>query len=145
MLNEASLDTNDLQFFSPSQEIPTLGVAFNLLRSAQQGVLHPNDLPNNANSHESICDMLSKCKSGSFAQRNKAMLALSLVCRLPISHLAQYPVASTASLYRWKQIFERSGFKALIEPVLRERLRCHDQDVGIVRNFITRATESRCG
>lgn len=56
-------------------------------------------------------------------------MALSVVCRVPISHLARYPVASTASLYRWKHIFEGSGFKALIEPVSRARLRCNDPDV----------------
>jgi hypothetical protein len=110
--NTASSDASRLPVRSTSEE--------------HQGVLLQIDLPYDAKSHDSIRDILENCKSARLSQRNKAMLALALVCRLPLRHLVQYPVASSASLYRWKRIFEIFGFKALMRPISRERLRCQD-------------------
>ena len=112
----------DCRFLTPR-------VAFNFLRSAHQGILQIPDLPAPAQAHESIRDILSSCKSGSLAQRNKALLALAIVCGLPLGHLADYPVASSASLYRWKNAFVALGFSGLMEVTPREHQRFRDPKV----------------
>ena len=112
----------DCRFLTPR-------VAFNFLRSAHQGILQIPDLPAPAQAHDSIRDILSSCKSGSLAQRNKALLALAIVCELPLGHLADYPVASSASLYRWKNAFVALGFSGLMEVTPREHQRFRDPKV----------------
>jgi DDE superfamily endonuclease len=109
----------DCRFLTPR-------VVFNFLRSAHQGILQMPDLPTRAKAHESIRDILSSCKSGSLGQRNKALLALAVVCELPLGQLADYPIASSASLYRWKKIFVAFGFSGLMEATPRENLRFKD-------------------
>jgi hypothetical protein len=128
--NTASSDASRLPVRSTSEEAASAPATFSFLRAAHQGVLLQIDLPYDVKSHDSIRDILENCKSARLSQRNKAMLALALVCRLPLRHLVQYPVASSASLYRWKRIFEIFGFKALMRPISRERLRCQDPNLG---------------
>ena len=127
--NTASSDASRLPVRSTSEEAASAPATFSFLRAAHQGVLLQIDLPYDAKSHDSIRDILENCKSARLSQRNKAMLALALVCRLPLRHLVQYPVASSPSLYRWKHIFEIFGFKALMRPISRERLRCQDPNL----------------
>jgi hypothetical protein len=92
------------------------------LSSAHQGMLQLSDLPAQAKTHDSIFDILDFCKSGTLAQRNKALLALAVICNLPLCCLAKYPISSTASLYRWKKVFVASGFKSLMQARSREKL-----------------------
>jgi hypothetical protein len=99
------------------------------LRSAHQGILKLSDLPVQAKTNVSIINIINSCKSGSLAQRNKALLALAVVCDLPLCHLAKYPVSSTASLYRWKRILVASGFERLMQKASRQKLRFKDHDV----------------
>jgi hypothetical protein len=101
----------------------------NFLRSAHQGKLRLSDLPPQAKTHESISDIFEYCKSGTLVRRNKALLALAVVCGLPLCQLAKYPVSSTASLYRWRKVFVASGFMTLMQPRLREQLRYKDHSV----------------
>jgi gas vesicle protein len=90
------------------------------LRSAHQGILGISDLPTDAQAHESIHEILTSCRSGTFAHRNKALLALAVVCGLPVGYVAKYPVASCASLYRWKDTFLKGGYHGLMKPNSRE-------------------------
>jgi len=128
-LNDPSPDVVFLQLPSPDRRLPPPQVAFSLLRAAHQGILQLPDLPAHARAHKSISDILNRCKSGTLAKRNKALLALAVVCGLPLGYLAEYPVASERSLYRWKGLFIASGFLALMETVPREKLRFKDASV----------------
>ena len=107
----------------------TIELTFELLRSAHQGTLRLDDLPGSARQHESICQILKFCKSGTLVQRNKALLTLGVICGVPLSHLSMYPISSMASLYRWKGVFLRLGFEALIQATQRTKLRFKDSDV----------------
>jgi hypothetical protein len=102
---------------------------FNFLRLAHQGLIRIRDLPGQAQKQGSISDILKVCRSGTLAQRNKALLALGVVCGLPLSHLAQYSIASAASLYRWKERLLRSGFEGLIRATPRTKLRFQNLDI----------------
>jgi hypothetical protein len=125
---QASIDRNqDLQHLSVDQQWMTPWSVAKILRSAHQGKLQISDLPAHAKAHESISDILGSCKSGALARRNKALLALAIVCRLSLGDLAKYPVASSASLYRWKQIFVASGYRGLMETIPRKNQRFKDQ------------------
>jgi hypothetical protein len=99
------------------------------LRSAHQGILKISDLPACAQAHESIHDILISCRSGTLAHRNKAVLALAVVCNLPLGHLVKYPVASCASLYRWKDIFIKEGYHRLMRPISRKNQRFQDDKI----------------
>jgi len=107
----------------------SIGFTFDFLRAAHQGMTQIRNLPERAQQHASIRDILKLCRSGPLGKRNRALLALSVVCGLPISHLAQYPVSSRASLYRWKQIFLTFGFDALVQSPSRLKLRFKDENI----------------
>jgi hypothetical protein len=107
----------------------TIELTFELLRSAHQGTLRLDDLPRSARQHQSISQILKFCKSGTLVQRNKALLTLGVICGVSLSHLTMYPIASKASLYRWKGLFLRLGFDALIQATQRTKLRFKDSDV----------------
>jgi len=104
----------------------TIGFTFDFLRSAQQGLIRICDMPLHAQKHESISDILKFCRSGTPAQRNKALLALGVVFELPLSHLAKYSISSAASLHRWKARFLKFGFEKLIRAIPRTKLRFKD-------------------
>lgn len=106
-----------------------IGLSFDLIRAAHQETLRLDDLPRSAQQHESICHILKFCKSGTLVQRSKALLALGVICGVPLSHLATYPISTEASLYRWKGVFLRLGFETLIQATLRTKLRSKDSDV----------------
>jgi hypothetical protein len=114
---------------SVDQQFLTFRVVSHFLRSAHQGILQLSDLPRYAQAHESIHDILSHCKSGTLAHRNKALLALAVACGLPMGYLTKYPVASCASLYRWKTIFLKSGYSGLMKPISREGQRYKDETI----------------
>jgi hypothetical protein len=107
----------------PGKDVMFRQVVSNFLRFAHQGIPKISDLPAQAKGHESISDILDSCKSGTLAQRNKALLALAVVCGLPLGYLAEYRVASPASLYRWKKVFVALGYSGLMEATPRENLR----------------------
>ena len=102
---------------------------FKVLRLAHQGKLQISDLPAYARAHGSISDIVGSCKSGTLARRNKALLALAIVCGLPLRDLANYSVASSASLYRWKKRFVELGYPALMESIPRKNQRFKDQQL----------------
>src|SRR5262249_15415067 len=104
-------------------------LSFDLARAAHQGMLRLDELPRSAQQHESIQHILKFCKSGTVVQRNKALLALGVICGVPLSHLAMYPISTRASLYRWRGIFLRHGFEVLIQATLRTKLRFKDSNV----------------
>ena len=131
-LNDPHPDAMPRQLPSVDQQFLTFRVVSHFLRSAHQGILQISDLPGYAQVHESIHDILGSCKSGSLAHRNKALLALAVVCGLPLGYLTKYPVASCASLYRWKTIFLKSGYCGLTKPISRERQRYKDQTISNV-------------
>ena len=62
-------------------------------------------------------------------KRNRALLALGVVCGLPISHLAQYPISSCASLHRWRKIFLTVGFEEFVHSPSRLKLRFKDENI----------------
>lgn len=101
---------------SVDQRFLTYRVVSAFLRSAHQGTLAIPDLPSHAQVHESIHKILTSCRSGTLAHRNKALLALAVVCGLPLGYLAKYPVGSCASLYRWKDTFLKEGYRGLMKP-----------------------------
>jgi hypothetical protein len=105
----------------------TIGFTFDFLRSAHQGLSRICDLPQHGQKHEAISDILKFCRSGRPAQRNKALLALGVICGLPLSHLAEYRISSAASLYRWKRILLEFGFETLIRGTPRTKLRFKDE------------------
>jgi hypothetical protein len=104
---------------SVDQRFLTYRVVSDFLRAAHQGILRISDLPTHAHVHESIHEILTSCRSGTLAHRNKALLALAVVCGLPLGDVAKYPVASCASLYRWKGIFLKEGYRGLMKPISR--------------------------
>jgi DDE superfamily endonuclease len=112
---------------SVDQRFLTYRVVSDFLRSAHQGLLEISDLPTHAQVHESIHEILTSCRSGTLAHRNKALLALSVVCGLPLGDVAKYPVASCASLYRWKGTFLKEGYHGLMKPISRENKRFQDK------------------
>jgi DDE superfamily endonuclease len=59
-------------------------------------------------------------------------LALAVVCGLPLGYLAKYPVASCASLYRWRGTFLKDGYRGLMKPILREHQRFQDEKITAV-------------
>jgi len=122
-LNDPSPEVTFLRGPSPDQWFLTPRLVSDFLRSAHQGILKLSDLPVQAKTHASIFNIIKSCKSGTLAQRNKALLALAVVCHLPLCHLAKYPIASTASLYRWKTIFVTSGFDGLTQNLFMEFMR----------------------
>jgi hypothetical protein len=122
-------DAQDRSPASLNEESNDAEMVFRFLRLAHQGVLRICDLPERAQAHESISDILKFCRSGTLTKRNKALLALSVLCGLSLRCLAKYPVSSAASLYRWKSIFLTSGFCTLIETPLRTKLRFKDSDL----------------
>jgi DDE superfamily endonuclease len=128
-LNDPSPEMTFLRGPSPDQRVLTPRLVSDLLRSAHQGMLKLSDLPVQAKTHASIFNIIKSCKSGTLAQRNKALLTLAVVCNLPLCHLAKYPIASTASLYRWKTIFVTSGFDGLMQKRSRDKLRFKESDV----------------
>ena len=109
---------------SIDQRFLTYGVVSDFLRSAHQGILEIPDLPTHAQAHESIHDILMSCRSGTLAHRNKALLALAVVCGLPLGYLTKYPVASCTSLYRWKDTFLKEGYRGLMKPISRGSQGC---------------------
>jgi hypothetical protein len=113
-LNDPDQDITFRQLLSVDQRFLTYRVVSNFLRSAHQGILKLSDLPARAKAHKAISDILSSCKSGTLMRRNKALLALAVVCGLPLGQLAKYPIASSASLYRWKKIFVALGYSGLM-------------------------------
>jgi hypothetical protein len=128
-LNDPHADMMFRQGCSPDQRLLAPLFVSNFLRSAHQGKLQVSDLPPQAKTHESISGILEYCKSGTLVQRNKALLALAVICGLPLCQLAKYPVSSTASLYRWKKVLVASGFVTLMQPRSREQLRYKDHIV----------------
>lgn len=128
-LNDPGQDVMFRQLPSPDQWFVMPRVVSNFLRFAHQGILQISDLPAHAKGHESISDILDSCKSGTLAQRNKALLALAVVCGLPLGYLAEYGIASPASLYRWKKVFVALGYSRLMEATPRENLRFKDSNV----------------
>lgn len=107
----------------------SIRLTFDFLRAAHQGITQIANLPEQAQQHASIHTILKFCRLGPLGKRNRALLALSVICGLPISHLALYPVSTMASLYRWKQIFLTSGFDALVKSPLRLKLRFKDENI----------------
>jgi hypothetical protein len=128
-LNDPDQDAMFRQLLSVNQRFLTPRVVSNVLRSAHQGTLQIFDLPARAKAHESISDILHCCKSGTLAQRNKALLALAVICGLPLGYLAKYPIASSSSLYRWKNLFVTFGYSGLMEALPRKVQRFKDQNV----------------
>jgi hypothetical protein len=59
-------------------------------------------------------------------ERNKSLLALAVVCGIHLGCLAEYPVASSASLYRWKKVFCELGYLGLMAATPRQKLRYKD-------------------
>jgi hypothetical protein len=104
-------------------------VVSHFLRCAHQGTLEISDLPTDAQAHESIHEILTSCRSGTLSHRNKALLALAVVCGLPLGDVANYPVASCASLYRWKDTFLKEGYRGLMKPISRENQLFQDKTV----------------
>jgi hypothetical protein len=102
-------------------------VVSDFLRPAHQGMLEISDLPAHARVHKSIHEILTSCRSGTLTHRNKALLALAVVCGIPLGDVAKYPVASCASLYRWKGIFLKEGYRGLMKPKSRENQRFEDE------------------
>jgi hypothetical protein len=114
------------------QRFLTHPVVCDFLRSAHQGILEISDLPTDAQAHESIHEILTSCRSGTLSHRNKALLALAVVCDLPLGDVAKYPIASCASLYRWKHTFLKEGYGGLMKPISRENQRFQDKMVASV-------------
>jgi hypothetical protein len=112
---------------SVDQRFLTYRVVSDFLRAAHQGILKLSDLPTDAQVHESIHEILTSCRSGTLAHRNKALLALAVVCGLPLGDVAKYPVASCASLYRWKGVFLREGYCGLMKSISRKNQRFQDK------------------
>src|SRR5262249_17515290 len=127
--NDPDPDVLLRQHPSIDQQFLTYRVVSDFLRSAHQGILEIPDLPTHAQAHESIHDILMSCRSGTLAHRNKALLALAVVCGLPIGYLTKYPVASCASLYRWKDTFLKEGYRGLMKPISRESQRFQDEKI----------------
>jgi hypothetical protein len=107
-------------------------VVSEFLRCAHQGTLELSDLPTDAQAHESIHEILTSCRSGTLSHRNKALLALAVVCGLPLGDVAKYPVASCASLYRCKDTFLKEGYRGLMKPISRENQRFQDKMIASV-------------
>jgi hypothetical protein len=56
-------------------------------------------------------------------------LALSVVCQLPLRHLTYYPIAATATLYRWRHAFLTSRLDEFLRLGTRKKLRKNDPDL----------------
>jgi hypothetical protein len=130
--NDPDPDVVLRQHPSIDRQFLTYPVVSDFLRSAHQGILEIRDLPIHAQVHESINDILTSCKSGTLAHRNKALLASAVLCGLPIGYLVKYPVASCASLYRWRNIFLKEGYRVLMKPVSRKNKRFQDEQITAV-------------
>jgi hypothetical protein len=130
--NDPDPDVMLRQLPSVDQQFLTYRGVSDFLRSAHQGILQISDLPAHAQAHESIGDILTSCKSGTLSHRNKALLAFAVVCGLPLGHVAKYPVASCASLYRWKDTFLKQGYRGLMTPVTRESQLFQDKTIASV-------------
>jgi hypothetical protein len=115
-------DGQDRTSASLNDEQDDMTSTHRFLRFAHQGILRISDLPESAQTHESISEILKFSRSGTLTKRNRALLALAVLCGLPLGHLAKYPVSTITSFYRWKAIFLTSGFRALIETPLRTKL-----------------------
>src|SRR5262249_18512967 len=111
------------------QQPADIDFAFDFLRAAHQGITQIKNLPEQAQQHASIRDILKLCRSGPLGKRNRALLALSVGCGLPIGHLAQYPVSSRTSVRRWKHIFLTFGFDELVQSPSRLKLRFKDENI----------------
>jgi hypothetical protein len=125
-LNDPPQNAMFQQLPSQNQRFLTPQFVSTFLRSAHQGILQISDLPTHAQAHAPIRKILASCKSGSLAQRDKALLALALVCGIPLRYLAKYPVASKTSLYRWKKVFSEVGYSGLVNARSRQKLRYKD-------------------
>jgi hypothetical protein len=117
--NEPDPDVRHGQRLPEDQRFLSNQVVSDFLRSAHQGILKIFQLPIRAQGHESIHNILNSCKSGTLGQRNKALLALAVVCDVPLGYLRKYPVSSCATLYRWKSIFLTKGYSGLMKPMSR--------------------------
>jgi len=129
-LNDPDPDVTFRQGSSPDQRFLTPRLVSKFLRSAHQGMLQLSDLPAQAKTHDSIFDILDFCKSGTLAQRNKALLALAVICDLPLCCLqnTQY------------QALHRCIDGSRFLPHQASRALCRQ---GRERNYVSRTTLSR--
>jgi DDE superfamily endonuclease len=127
--NDPDPDVKFQQHLPKDQRFLTDRAVSDFLRSAHQGILKIFQLPIHAQGHESIHNILDSCKSGTLRQRNKALLALALICDIPLAYLRKYPVSSRGSLYRWKSIFLEKGFCGLIRPASKANQLFHDESI----------------
>ena len=99
-LNDPGPDATFLLRPSPDQWFLTPRLVANFLKSAHQGTLKLPDLPAQTRTHPSISGIIKYCKSGTLQKRSKALLALAVICNIPLRYLASYPISSKPSLYR---------------------------------------------
>ena len=99
--------------------------------SAHQGYLNISLFTDQESISPDLQLLIRSAKSLPLKKRNRAILALAVLQRIPLAHVHRYLKISSSTAYRWAKIFQDGGTKALLFPDTARSLKCGSEAVNV--------------